>query len=149
MEGCAQVKEGMTAEERLATLENSVAAARRELSKLRQQMNAMKHMLKNEINKIKLNMCSPNMEISDVNYSGIARHSFDKCCGIVTSKPAETRIGQLNKLAIGHIETCFKEKNGTPRQASICPEARGVITIEVYNNPEHSLNGLSEYSHIW
>jgi len=132
--------------ERLATLENSVATARRELSKLRQQMNAMKHMFKNEISKIKQTLCSTNMEISDVvNCSGTARHEY---C-VVTDKPAETRIGQLNRLAIGHIETCFKEKNGTPRQPSICPEARGVITIEVYNNPEHSLNGLSEYSHIW
>jgi len=146
LEAC---KEGMAAEERLATLENSVAAARRELSKLRQQMNAMKHMFKNEINKIKLSLCSPNMEISDVNCSWVARQDSDKCFGVFTSKPAETRIGQLNKLAIGHIETCFKEKNGTPRQPSICPEARGVITIEVYNNPDHSLNGLSEYSHIW
>jgi len=43
------------------------------------------------------------------------------------------------------------EKNGTPRQANVCQSSQAVIEIskDLYNNPEHSLEGLSEYSHLW
>jgi len=52
---------------------------------------------------------------------------------------------------IGYIETPFQFKNGTPRQPTICSQARGVIHIDkaIFNNPEHSLEGLEEYSHVW
>ena len=45
----------------------------------------------------------------------------------------------------------FNEKNGTPRQASICRDARATLTIsqEVFTNPKHSLAGLELFSHIW
>ncbi|GFR69497.1 tRNA (adenine(37)-N6)-methyltransferase [Elysia marginata] len=52
---------------------------------------------------------------------------------------------------IGTMKSLFHFKNGTPRQASICSNAPGVLTIEksVFNNPEHSLEGLGDYSHAW
>jgi len=52
---------------------------------------------------------------------------------------------------IGYIESVFNEKNGTPRQASICQHARATLTIsrEVFTNPHHSLAGLELFSHIW
>lgn len=138
-------------EERLTTLECSVATARRELSKLRQQMNNMKFMVSSEINKIK-QLCLHRLNVDShtvIDCSGAARHDSSKSCD-VTIKPIERKIDLLNNLAIGHIQSCFKEKNGTPRQATVCPEARGVIILNnVFNNPEHSLEGLTEYSHIW
>ncbi|XP_052797079.1 tRNA (adenine(37)-N6)-methyltransferase-like [Mya arenaria] len=52
---------------------------------------------------------------------------------------------------IGYIQTPFQFKNGTPRQPTVCSQARGTITIDkaVFNNPEHSLEGLEQYSHVW
>lgn len=52
---------------------------------------------------------------------------------------------------IGFIQSLFTFKNGTPRQSSICQHARGSLTIEksVFNNPEHSLEGLELFSHVW
>lgn len=52
---------------------------------------------------------------------------------------------------IGYIASCFNSKNGIPRQPSLCPTAKGTLTIEksVFTNPEHSLTGLEEFSHIW
>lgn len=52
---------------------------------------------------------------------------------------------------IGVMKSLFQFKNGTPRQASICSNAPGVLTIEksVFNNPSHSLEGLEDYSHAW
>ena len=139
-------------EGRLTSLECSVAAARRELSKLRQQMSNMRFMLRSEIDKIKqLCLHRPAVNNSSViDCSGATRQDINKCYDAITVNPLERKIDQLNKLAIGYMESCFKEKNGTPRQATICPEARGVITLSnVFNNPEHSLEGIIEYSHIW
>ncbi|GAB1609943.1 hypothetical protein Ahia01_001280200 [Argonauta hians] len=52
---------------------------------------------------------------------------------------------------IGHMQSLFKFKNGTPRQPGICQYARGTLTIDksIFNNPEHSLEGLQDFSHAW
>ncbi|XP_069820433.1 tRNA (adenine(37)-N6)-methyltransferase isoform X2 [Dendropsophus ebraccatus] len=59
--------------------------------------------------------------------------------------------GQVLTEPIGYIESCFTEKNGTPRQPSICSLSRGCLRIskKVFNNPEHSLMGLEQFSHVW
>lgn len=52
---------------------------------------------------------------------------------------------------IGTLESVFLHKNGTPRQPTVSSQSRASLTINksVFNNPEHSLEGLEEYSHIW
>lgn len=52
---------------------------------------------------------------------------------------------------IGAIQTHFPEKRGTPRQPGICTNliAKLVLNNEVFTNPEHALEGLQEYSHMW
>ncbi|KAK3097278.1 hypothetical protein FSP39_008283 [Pinctada imbricata] len=57
----------------------------------------------------------------------------------------------LTLKPIGHVQSLFSFKNGTPRQSGICQNARGSIKIskEIFNNPQHSLDGLETFSHIW
>lgn len=52
---------------------------------------------------------------------------------------------------IGCIKTCFKTKNGTPRQPSVSAFTKGLLVIEktVFTNPQHSVEGLEEFSHVW
>ncbi|XP_017175911.1 tRNA (adenine(37)-N6)-methyltransferase isoform X1 [Mus musculus] len=52
---------------------------------------------------------------------------------------------------IGYLESCFPAKIGTPRQPSICSHSRACLKIRknIFNNPEHSLMGLEEFSHVW
>lgn len=50
---------------------------------------------------------------------------------------------------IGFIESCYKQKFGTPRQSGLVEEARSVLTIESTYQPEISLDGLAEFSHVW
>jgi len=51
---------------------------------------------------------------------------------------------------IGVVESIFKEKNGTPRQGLLCKHTRACITIDIGSeNPEHSLEGLQSWSHVW
>ncbi|NP_001089297.1 uncharacterized protein LOC734345 [Xenopus laevis] len=59
--------------------------------------------------------------------------------------------GTILTTPIGYIESCFMTKNGTPRQPSVCSLSRGCLRISksVFNNPEHSLIGLEQFSHVW
>ena len=52
---------------------------------------------------------------------------------------------------IGHIKSIFPTKNGTPRQSGLSEFARASLRIskEVFTNPDHSLQNLAEFSHVW
>lgn len=72
-------------------------------------------------------------------------------------KPPETpRNGkqepQLKPLdnfqPIGYVSTPFPDKNGTPRQGSLCPGASAVLKLNVPNASD-MLRGLEEFSHVW
>lgn len=59
--------------------------------------------------------------------------------------------GNIQTVPIGYISSCFSVKNGTPRQPAICGPSRAELQIQlsVFNNPEHALVGLEQYSHVW
>ncbi|XP_036034544.1 tRNA (adenine(37)-N6)-methyltransferase isoform X1 [Onychomys torridus] len=69
-------------------------------------------------------------------------------CGC--AQPA-LETGNLYTEPIGYLESCFTAKNGTPRQPSICSHSRACLKIRksIFNNPEHSLMGLEQFSHVW
>jgi len=52
---------------------------------------------------------------------------------------------------IGVISTWFPEKKGTPRQAGVCVNTQGKLALfnSVFTNPEHALEGLEGFSHMW
>lgn len=57
----------------------------------------------------------------------------------------------LTLRPIGTISTWFPNKRGTPRQPVVCDKVPGKLTISknVFTNPEHALQGLEEFSHMW
>ncbi|CAN8005097.1 unnamed protein product, partial [Ixodes hexagonus] len=59
--------------------------------------------------------------------------------------------GAFGFAPIGRIRTAFPSKNATPRQACICSQSSATLSIdkEVFNRPQHCLDGLEEFSHIW
>ncbi|KAF5901888.1 sperm-associated antigen 5-like, partial [Clarias magur] len=59
--------------------------------------------------------------------------------------------GHICTTPIGFITSCFDQKNGTPRQPAVCSSSRARLKIQsnVFNNPEHALTGLHQYSHVW
>ncbi|XP_028626133.1 tRNA (adenine(37)-N6)-methyltransferase isoform X2 [Grammomys surdaster] len=69
-------------------------------------------------------------------------------CGC--AQPA-LETGNLFTEPIGYLESCFSAKIGTPRQPSICSYSRACLKIRksIFNNPEHSLMGLEQFSHVW
>lgn len=50
---------------------------------------------------------------------------------------------------IGYLESCFLEKNGTPRQANVAPTSRANFSLLFGTNPSHCLQGLGDFSHVW
>ncbi|GBN04992.1 tRNA (adenine(37)-N6)-methyltransferase [Araneus ventricosus] len=117
--------------EKLAT---DVQLARRELKNIRQECMKQKVNLKSEVAKIK-EFLSKNPPMEKDTYSCVKKEVDSRYC----------------TTPIGFISSCFKTKNGIPRQPALCPAAKGTLTIEksIFSNPEHSLIGLNEFSHIW
>uniref|UniRef100_A0A1A9W6Z1 TsaA-like domain-containing protein n=1 Tax=Glossina brevipalpis TaxID=37001 RepID=A0A1A9W6Z1_9MUSC len=68
-------------------------------------------------------------------------HVLFSCC----------RLRQICFNSIGVIRTCFPEKRAVPRQSSVGEHFRGQIDLhaDLFTNPEHALEGLEEYSHLW
>lgn len=50
---------------------------------------------------------------------------------------------------IGTIETCFKERFGTPRQPSLVPSSWGILRLRPELNLADALEGLEGFSHVW
>ena len=127
----------------LASLERSVSVIRKELRNLRTQVDSLRHLVKSEGGKIRelltLKLCVPDHADSKYTYNP----------SVNCKEGGNTKTSLLSEMAIGRIKTCFKEKNGTPRQPSLCTKATGTLVIEGFSNPAHSLEGLDEYSHIW
>ncbi len=51
--------------------------------------------------------------------------------------------------SIGIVESCFSCKFGTPRQSGLVKEALAKIKIYPSFQPEESLQGLENFSHLW
>ena len=49
---------------------------------------------------------------------------------------------------IGHIESCYRQCVGTPRQGMLVPSSRASLVLTTNMSPE-SLDGLEEFSHVW
>ncbi|WII70608.1 tRNA (N6-threonylcarbamoyladenosine(37)-N6)-methyltransferase TrmO [Bdellovibrio sp. 22V] len=50
---------------------------------------------------------------------------------------------------IGYLESCFKDKFGTPRQPGLVKKAWARLRIRADLQPEESLQGLEGFSHVW
>lgn len=50
---------------------------------------------------------------------------------------------------IGVIQSCYPDKFGTPRQPGLVAASRGILKIHKEWQPESSLAGLEQFSHLW
>eukprot|EP00049_Salpingoeca_infusionum_P002509 m.57695 g.57695 ORF g.57695 m.57695 type:complete len:525 (+) comp11618_c0_seq2:138-1712(+) len=74
-----------------------------------------------------------------------------------TSLKAHTAADALHQDAdwkeamkpIGYIQSCFKRKNGTPRQPNLCATSVATLKVTSFDNSEHAVQDLKQYSHVW
>ncbi|XP_066535434.1 tRNA (adenine(37)-N6)-methyltransferase [Hoplias malabaricus] len=71
--------------------------------------------------------------------------------GLQRGTELSLETGRIQTVPIGFISSCFSRKNGTPRQPGLCMLSRATLQIQtsVFNNPDHALDGLQLYSHVW
>ena len=50
---------------------------------------------------------------------------------------------------IGLIESCFKEKFGTPRQPGLAPAARAILRLNPSREMQEAVRDLEGFTHIW
>ncbi|GCC27945.1 tRNA (adenine(37)-N6)-methyltransferase [Chiloscyllium punctatum] len=123
-------------------LQCQVRALRAELRNLRQQVTKAGHVHKKSIEDLYSFL---NVLKKDSNQDCLPiKHRND-------SVPLSLEKGNIQTVPIGYIESCFTAKNGTPRQPTICSLSRARLKISklIFNNAEHSLMGLDQFSHVW
>ena len=143
----------MELETRVIQLEAASSVIRKELKNLRKQVESLKFMVQSEIHKLRdlvtREQGNPHSEVTGRHEESCAKGSENSCKSKEGVNKSTTGLSLLSAMSIGRMKTCFKEKNGTPRQPSLCSKAPGSLTVEVFGNPDHSLEGLKEYSHVW
>ena len=113
--------------------EAEIKLLRTELKKLRDQIRGMRAQHVKDMAKLKEILASPD----DL---------------LMSSKST----GDYPLQPIGFASTWHQSKNGTPRQGCIAKSANGIIDVSAapkfhsgFENPQFSLDGLTEFSHVW
>ncbi|KAG8222835.1 hypothetical protein J437_LFUL010345 [Ladona fulva] len=129
-------------------LRNQLSVARSEINNLRQQIKSLSLVHQKDIQKVKETLgswkcqgCLANSENCQ-SFPALAGRQPDS--GDNYEKP-------FSLQPIGIVSTWFPQKKGTPRQPGICKQSQGVLKLfnHVFTNPEHSLEGIEQFSHMW
>ncbi|XP_056620154.1 tRNA (adenine(37)-N6)-methyltransferase [Triplophysa dalaica] len=128
--------------EQLSKLTQQVSVMRREIKNIRQQIDGSMRAHKKQMSSLQSTLTDCISHASQ-----FQSKSPSKCLSEVN----QLEQGRICTVPIGYVNSCFAVKNGTPRQPTICSSSRASLKIEssVFNNPDHSLVGLEQYSHIW
>ncbi|XP_046901394.1 tRNA (adenine(37)-N6)-methyltransferase [Hypomesus transpacificus] len=128
--------------EHLNKLNEQVSVMRKEINNLRQGLDSA-------VRAHRKHMVSLRSALSDVGQVGFQTRE-------PTSRKVEpTHLalerGTIQTVPIGYISSCFSLKSGTPRQPTLCGASRATLQVQqsLFSNPEHSLVGLEQFSHVW
>lgn len=117
--------------------------ARKEINNLRQQIKSLRYIHEKDVDSIKhlLESFRNGPSMSDA-----------KVVGPDDVKPSTSTDDDTIKLKpIGVISTWFPSKRGTPRQTGVCGKVPGKLLLynSIFTNPDHALEGLQDFSHMW
>ncbi|KAM4749743.1 tRNA (adenine(37)-N6)-methyltransferase [Anableps anableps] len=124
------------------------------MNKINQQVSVMRKEIKNirqtldtAVRAHRKHLMAIQTAVSKTHFNG---HDKKDCTPSLSAQDALEQ-GTIQTVPIGYISSCFAVKNGTPRQPTICGPSRALLRIQqsVFNNPEHALVGLEQYSHVW
>ncbi|RZF46878.1 hypothetical protein LSTR_LSTR008259 [Laodelphax striatellus] len=130
----------------IAFLQEQLLVARSEINNLRQQLKSLNFSSQKELKRIEQLLtswkCSSCQGASSNNGSNQASSSNGQ---------NEIESHDVELQPIGVISSDFSQKRSVPRQSVICVQMQGKVTINntVFTNPEHSLEGLEGFSHMW
>ncbi|XP_056121123.1 tRNA (adenine(37)-N6)-methyltransferase [Rhinichthys klamathensis goyatoka] len=137
----------------------SLCSCAEQVRKLTQQASIMRREIKNLRQQIDGSIRAHKKQLSSLQSMLTDCMKHDDRLQSVSKSPSQSpgginqllEQGRIQTVPIGYISSCFAVKTGTPRQPTICSSSRASLKIDpsVFNNPEHSLVGLEQYSHIW
>ncbi|XP_037621766.1 tRNA (adenine(37)-N6)-methyltransferase isoform X1 [Sebastes umbrosus] len=122
-----------------------------QISVMRKEMKNLRQMLDSAVRAHRKHMISIQSAVSKIGLYEADKDQTSQQPPPVASPQAALEQGNIQTAPIGYISSCFSVKNGTPRQPTICGPSRAELRIQqsVFNNPEHALVGLEQYSHVW
>ena len=120
-------------EDRVLQLRYEVKAARAEIAKLHKQLNALGRTVQRDL-------AQTRRQALDISGRALAQ-------AVVTEDDRSQHGGKL--MPIGHIESCFTQRNGTPRQPGLATAARARLRLCWGAVPAHTAEGLEGFSHVW
>ncbi|XP_061586597.1 tRNA (adenine(37)-N6)-methyltransferase [Cololabis saira] len=124
-----------------------------QIDKLNQQVSVMRKEIKNLRQMLDSGARAHRKHLASVQ-AAVSKISLCEAGKAATPPPslqAALEQGNVQTVPIGFISSCFAVKNGTPRQPTICGPSRAELRVQqsVFNNPDHALVGLEQYSHVW
>lgn len=128
----------------VSELQNQLTIARKEINNLRQQLTTLNHVHRKEIETVAKQLEKFQCPSCRSNKTVVQTRTED-------SQNDNNQHYDFKTKYIGVIKTNFPEKRGTPRQPGICHDSIAKLTLnnDVFTNPEHSIEGLQEFSHMW
>ncbi|XP_036829331.1 tRNA (adenine(37)-N6)-methyltransferase-like [Oncorhynchus mykiss] len=120
-----------------------------QISVMRKEIKNLRQLLDSAVRSHRKHMTSLQSALTHIGQSRSPKSQPRPQAELETRNSLEK--GTIQTVPIGYISSCFSVKNGTPRQPTICGPSRATLQIQqsVFNNPEHSLVGLDNYSHVW
>ncbi|XP_038115392.1 tRNA (adenine(37)-N6)-methyltransferase isoform X2 [Culex quinquefasciatus] len=126
-------------------LKSQLSSARNEIKNLRQQISNLQRVHQKDVQNIRFSL--ENFQCKS------CRSSSDAESPVYATERTENdqQTSGISFDPIGTIKTVFSDKRAVPRQASVASELLSRIELNpmIINNPEHSLEGLDSFSHIW
>ncbi|XP_033254250.1 tRNA (adenine(37)-N6)-methyltransferase-like isoform X2 [Drosophila miranda] len=144
-------------------LKNQLTIARNEINNLRQQVRNLQHVQRKDIETITRLLKDFRCEGCSTKQNAKARDATDtdktEAAPVLQgqdvngsgSSNSNSNEESAHFRPIGVIRTAFPEKRAVPRQSVVGSRLRSLMQLNdgVFTNPEHSLEGLSDFSHLW
>ncbi|KQS70915.1 uncharacterized protein LOC6542592 isoform X1 [Drosophila erecta] len=147
-------------------LKSQLTIARNEINNLRQQVRNLQHVQRKDIETItrllqdfRCEGCASNNKSAKDKVAGEKQEHQQQTQDQQTGQGQSNHTNGGNRFGedyahfrpIGVIRTAFPEKRAVPRQSIVGSRLRGIIQLNdgVFTNPEHSLEGLADFSHLW
>ncbi|XP_063740358.1 tRNA (adenine(37)-N6)-methyltransferase isoform X2 [Eleginops maclovinus] len=122
-----------------------------QITVMRKEIKNLRQMLDSAVRAHRKHMISIQSAVANIGLSEPDKDQTSQPLPSAAASPHALEQGNIQTVPIGYISSCFSVKNGTPRQPTICGPSRAELRIQqsVFNNPEHALVGLEQYSHVW
>lgn len=113
-------------------LAGQLKACKTEISKMRRQLNTLQKTHESEMKQL---------------HAKLEKYKTQQ----KEQQQSNTNLFLQNIAPVGYLESCFVEKNGTPRQGSICPNSKAKVSfiLKIHKIFIHFFFHLKAENYLW